>query len=86
MRKMDHLQVKQPLFPSPLNANVKPPGNQGGTLVTTDTGTAAYDSAPSTAPGVPLALRRLKQFNKSGQLDSNPPTQRLRGRRGDVEI
>jgi hypothetical protein len=83
MRKMDHLQVKQSLFSSPLNTNVKVLENQD-TLVTTDT--AVYDSPPSTVPGVPLALRRLNQFNKSGRLDFNPPTQRLRGRRGDVEI
>ncbi len=83
MRKMDHLQVKQSLFSSPLNTNVKVLENQD-TLVTTDT--AVYDSPPLTVPGVPLALRRLNQFNKSGRLDFNPPTQRLRGRRGDVEI
>ena len=33
-----------------------------------------------------MALRRLEQFNKSGQLGSNRPTQRLRWRRGVVEI
>ena len=98
MRKIDHLRVRPSLFPSPLNENVKVLENQvvmkttSSTLVTTDTETAGqYDSPPSTIPqgkekGVPLALSRLKQFNKSGKLDSHHPTQRLRGRRGDVEI
>ena len=91
IKKIHPSLIKPTPYPSPLNAGAPIFMSHSAVEISSPPPAQSPVAEPSVTqangtPKIPMALKRLNQFNNNGKLDNSPPTHRLRGGRGDVEL